>query len=160
MNRIRKQKQQGPHGGTSGGRRLPRLLVGVLNGSFLTREKVLANMPFFLYVAFLMVLYISYGYYTERTVRELHRTDTELKELRSEYITVRSHLDRTERQSQVAEDIRSMGLEESRVPPHTDRRGPRRHGEPRRNDEGTAHAPPSRSLVYSASSSFSPAPSP
>ncbi|MCB9171204.1 MAG: hypothetical protein H6597_00670 [Flavobacteriales bacterium] len=119
MNRIRNKKQKNDaKDGTSGGPKLPRLLVGVLNGSFLTREKVLTNMPFFLFVALLMVLYISYGYYTERTVRELHRTDAELKEMRSEYISIRSHLDRTERQSQVAEDIQDMGLVESRVPPH------------------------------------------
>ncbi|MCB0790913.1 MAG: hypothetical protein H6595_04290 [Flavobacteriales bacterium] len=125
MNRIRKQQQNGIGAvAPSGGRKLPRLLVGVLNGSFLTREKVLANMPFFLFVALMMVLYISYGYYTERTVRELHRTDGELKELRSEYITVRSHLDRTERQSQVAEDIQDIGLVESRVPPQKIEVGP------------------------------------
>ncbi|MBK6627322.1 MAG: hypothetical protein IPJ87_12130 [Flavobacteriales bacterium] len=95
----------------------PGLLAGVLNGSFLTREQVLGNMPFLLFIAGLMLVYIGYGYWTERTVRDLHRTDADLKELRSEYITVRSHLDRTEQQSQVAEDISGLGLRESRVPP-------------------------------------------
>ena len=99
------------------GKGLPRALAGVLNGSFLTREQVLANMSFILFVAALMLVYIGYGYYTERTVRELHRTDSELKELRSEYISVRSRLDQTEQQSQVAADIADMGLRESRVPP-------------------------------------------
>jgi hypothetical protein len=74
-------------------------------------------MGFILYVAGLMVAYIAYGYYTERTVRQLQRTEADLKELRSEYITVRSHLERTEQQSQVAEDIHGLGLRESRVPP-------------------------------------------
>ncbi len=95
----------------------PGLLAAVLNGSFLTREQVLGNMPFLLFIAGLMLVYIGYGYWTERTVRDLHRTDADLKELRSEYITVRSHLDRTEQQSQVAEDISGLGLRESRVPP-------------------------------------------
>ncbi|MBV6406021.1 MAG: hypothetical protein IT228_11565 [Flavobacteriales bacterium] len=95
----------------------PGVLAGVLNGSFLTRDQVLGNMPFLLFIAGLMLVYIGYGYWTERTVRDLHRTDADLKELRSEYITVRSHLDRTEQQSQVAEDISGLGLRESRVPP-------------------------------------------
>lgn len=92
-------------------------LVNVMNGTFLTREKVLSNMPFLVFVAGLMVFYIGYGYWTERTVRELDHTSSDLKEMRSEYITVRSHLERAERQSQVADDIGGMGLRESRVPP-------------------------------------------
>jgi hypothetical protein len=88
-----------------------------MNGTFLTREKVLSNMPFLVFVAGLMVFYIGYGYWTERTVRELDHTSSDLKEMRSEYITVRSHLERAERQSQVADDIGGMGLRESRVPP-------------------------------------------
>ena len=50
-------------------------------------------------------------------VRDLHRTDAELKELRSEYITVRAHLEKAEQQSQVAAGIGELGLKESRVPP-------------------------------------------
>lgn len=92
-------------------------LVNVLNGTFLTREKVLVNMPFLLFVAGLMLFYIGYGYWTERTVRDLDRTSSELKEMRSEYITIRSRLESSERQSQVADDIAGMGLRESRVPP-------------------------------------------
>ncbi|MBP8824356.1 MAG: hypothetical protein KBH07_12000 [Flavobacteriales bacterium] len=99
------------------GRTFSRGLVNVLNGTFLTKEKVLANMPFLLFVAGLMLFYIGYGYWTERTVRDLDRTSSELKEMRSEYITVRSLLERTERQSQVADDISGIGLRESRVPP-------------------------------------------
>ncbi len=102
---------------TATGRNFSRGLVNVLNGTFLTKEKVLANMPFLLFTAGLMLFYIAYGYWTERTVRDLDRTSSELKEMRSEYITVRSLLERTERQSQVADDISGIGLRESRVPP-------------------------------------------
>ncbi len=63
--------------------RVPRMLIGVLNGSFLTREKLLGNMPFILFCAGLMITYIAYGYHTERIVRDLDSTDSELKELRS-----------------------------------------------------------------------------
>lgn len=89
----------------------------ILNGSFLTREAVLGNMPFILFTAFLMICYISYGYYTERTVRDLQSTDHELKELRSEYITIRSELEQKEQQSQVATEIEELGLKETLEPP-------------------------------------------
>ncbi len=119
MNKLRKeQQQQAPRQERKGAARLPRLLVGILNGSFLTREKLLANMGFILFVAGLMIAYISYGYFTERTVRQLQATESELKELRSEYISVRADLEQAEQQSQVAEDIADLGLRESVVPPY------------------------------------------
>ena len=96
---------------------LPRAIIGVLNGNFLARENVIRNMPFMFYVVLLMVLYIAYGYYAERTVRELHNVDVELKDMRSDYISKRAELEKTEKQSQVAEDIERLGLKESRVPP-------------------------------------------
>lgn len=119
MNKLRKeQQQQAPRQERKGAARLPRLLVAILNGSFLTREKLLANMGFILFVAGLMIAYISYGYFTERTVRQLQATESELKELRSEYISVRADLEQAEQQSQVAEDIADLGLRESVVPPY------------------------------------------
>ncbi len=119
MNKVKKiapeKKAKAPK--AKGRRTFSRGLVNVLNGTFLTREKVLANMPFLLFVAGLMLFYIGYGYWTERTVRDLDRNSSELKEMRSEYITIRSHLEKAERQSQVADDIGDMGLRESREPP-------------------------------------------
>ncbi|MBL7946493.1 MAG: hypothetical protein JNN32_10565 [Flavobacteriales bacterium] len=103
--------------GPSAAARVPKMMIGVLNGSFLTKEKVLGNMPFILFCAGLMITYIAYGYHTERIVRDLHRVDHELKELRSEHITVRAQLEKLEQQSQVAAGIGELGLNESRVPP-------------------------------------------
>jgi hypothetical protein len=92
-------------------------VVSILNGTFLTRESVLGNMSFILFASFLMICYISYGYFTERTVRDLQRVDQELKELRSEYITIRSELEKTEQQSKVAQNISALGLKETLEPP-------------------------------------------
>ncbi len=123
MNSIRKPKQEAPKverpkGVAAGaGARISKGMVSILNGSFLTRENVLGNMRFILFCAALMLCYIAYGYWTERTVRELDRTSRELKEVRSEYLTIRSHLEQAEQQSSVADGIRGMGLRESRVPP-------------------------------------------
>jgi hypothetical protein len=96
---------------------MPGSFISVLNGSFLTKDNVLGNMSFILFCAGMMIVYIAYGYHTERVVRDLDRTGTELKELRSEYITVRAQLEKQEQQSQVAAGIGALGLRESRVPP-------------------------------------------
>jgi hypothetical protein len=121
MNRMREQKQEPaekPEKASAPVRpALPIPVINLLNGSWLTRENVLGNMKFILFCAGMMILYIAYGYHTERTVRELDRTGSELKELRSEYITIRARLEKLEQQSQVAAGISALGLEESRVPP-------------------------------------------
>lgn len=119
MNRLREQDQdkQPERRKASTAARLPRGFINVLNGSFLTRENVLRNMPFILFCAALMLVYIAYGYHTERVVRELERTGAALKEQRAEYITVRAELEKQEQQSQVAARIGALGLHESRVPP-------------------------------------------
>lgn len=121
MNRMREKKaaeEQAAAPRKEGAKaRMPRAFISVLNGSFLTREKVLGNMPFILFCAGLMIAYIAYGYHTERIVRELSSTEAELKEQRSEYITVRAQLEKTEQQSQVAAGIVDLGLEESVDPP-------------------------------------------
>lgn len=121
MNKLR-DKQEEPVAETTAKRpskpvRLPGVLLSVLNGSFLTKEAVLGNMKFILFCAGLMLAYIGYGYWTERTVRELDKTNSELKEMRSEYLTVRSHLEQAQQQSHVAGDISALGLKESKTPP-------------------------------------------
>ncbi|MEO8589531.1 MAG: FtsL-like putative cell division protein [Flavobacteriales bacterium] len=122
MNTLRDKSEEEPVKAAKASRptdaaKLPRAFISVLNGSFLTRENVLGNMSFILFCAGLMIAYIAYGYHTERIVRDLDSTDADLKELRSEYITVRSQLEKTEQQSQVAAGIGELGLRESRVPP-------------------------------------------
>lgn len=122
MNKLREKKEE-PAEETSTRKsaskpaRIPRALIGVLNGSFLMKEAVLGNMRFILFCAGLMLAYIAYGYWTERTVRELEKTNAELKEMRSEYLTVRSHLEQAQQQSHVAGDIEALGLKESKTPP-------------------------------------------
>ena len=130
MNRLREEqeekKEAAPRPKTSSSRlsgktgsaaKLPRALIGVLNGSFLTREKMIGNMPFILFCAALMITYIAYGYHTERIVRQLESTGAALHEQRAEYLTIRAELEKREQQSQVAGRIEGLGLKESRVPP-------------------------------------------
>jgi len=109
-NKVKKEKK-------NKSRKIARAIISVLNGSFLTRDNVVKNMPFILFIVGLMVLYIAYGYSAERIVRDLHQVDVELKEVRSDYISKRAELDQEEQQSEVAEDIERLGLKESEVPP-------------------------------------------
>jgi len=111
------QKEQATTTGQKTGGGLSRSLASVLNGSFLARENVLRNMPFILFCAAMMIVYIAYGHTSERIVRELDKATADLKEKRAEYISVRAELEKQEQQSQVAARIRELGLRESRELP-------------------------------------------
>lgn len=121
MNKLRDKKEPEhvkPQKASAAPRmKMPVSFISILNGTFLTKERVLGNMQFILFCAGMMIVYIAYGYHTERVVRDLDHTGSELKELRSEYITVRARLEKMEQQSQVAAGIGALGLRESRVPP-------------------------------------------
>ncbi len=94
-----------------------RTLLRFLNGAFLTREEVVSRIPYFFFLALLMTCYIGYGYYTEKTVKELYRVRKEMKELRAEYITTKSKLMFKGKRSEVVKATKPLGLKESTKPP-------------------------------------------
>ncbi len=118
MNRMREEQEEKPRPRKAARpAQLPRALINVLNGSFLTRESMVRDMPFILFLAAAGLLTIGYGYHAERVVRRIERTDAALKEQRAEYISARAELEKQEQQSQVADRISTLGLQESRVAP-------------------------------------------
>jgi hypothetical protein len=94
-------------------------LKEILDGSVLAREKVVKQLPFVLFITFLMFLYIGNRYHTERIIRQSLELQMELRELRAESISLTSELEYISRQSQVARLVRQkgLGLVESQVPP-------------------------------------------
>ena len=99
--------------------KMPNILkrvIDVLNGSFLGKDKVLQYLPFAAYITLVMVCYISYGHYTEKSVKELNLLERKLKDVKSEHLTWQSDLDSIRQQSSVASAIQEMGLKESTEP--------------------------------------------
>jgi len=99
--------------------KITRSVVDVLSGNFLAGDKVVKNLPYTLFLVFIGLVYIANGYLAEDTVRKINKVGNELKELRSEYITTKSDLMYTTKQSELAKIIeeRGLGLKESFDPP-------------------------------------------
>jgi len=91
----------------------------VFDGSLLTRDTVVRQLPFVLFITFLIILYIGNRYHAEKVIRETMLLQTELRELRARAISTASELEFISRQSEVAKMIskRSMGLHEAVDPP-------------------------------------------
>ena len=94
-----------------------RRVQDVLGGDYLSKQTVTDNVPFLLYLAILVMMYISNTYSTERMYKQIEKTKTELKELRFEYITSRSALMFSSRLSELNKMAQAMGLKETVIPP-------------------------------------------
>jgi len=92
----------------------------IVDGSLLTREKVVRQLPFVLFITLIIIFYIANRYHSEKLVRRTLELQKELKELRAESISTASELEYISRQSQVARlvDEKNLELEESSKPPY------------------------------------------
>jgi hypothetical protein len=91
----------------------------VFDGSVLTRDTVVKQLPFALFITFLIILYIGNRYHAEKMIRETMNLQTELRELRARSISTASELEFMSRQSEVAKlvEIKGLGLREAVEPP-------------------------------------------
>jgi|SRR6056297_1223947 len=94
-------------------------LKGLLAGSLLTREKVVRQLPFILFLTLLAFIYIGNRYHAERLVRENSKLQDQVKELRAKSISTSAELMHLSKQSEVVRLIRekNLGIRESVTPP-------------------------------------------
>ncbi len=100
------------------GESFARRFIGALNVfSYFDKQSIMKVLPFFFFITGLAVINIANNYVAERTIRDIDKTERELKELRSEFITGKSELMYRSKLSEVATAIHPMGLSESTVAP-------------------------------------------
>ena len=97
--------------------KIARSALNIFSGNFLSKDNVIIHLPFLLFLTLIGLGYIANGYYAEKSVREISHINTELKELKSEFITTKSELMFMSNQSEVARASAAMGLKESITPP-------------------------------------------
>ena len=83
----------------------------------LSYQWIVKNIPFFLFLAVLAVVYIYNGHYADKTVRNINKVSRELKELQFEYKTLKSEVMFRSKQSELAKAVEPLGLAELTSPP-------------------------------------------
>ena len=83
----------------------------------LSYKWVVKNIPFFLFLSVLAVLYIYNGHYADKLVRKINVTEKHIKELEYEYKTVKSEVIFRSKASELAKAVEPLGLKELVVPP-------------------------------------------
>src|SRR5881392_1167071 len=83
----------------------------------LNYQSIVKQVPFFLFLAFLAVLYIYNGHYADKTIRNINQTAKEVKELQYGYKTVKSEVMFRSKQSELAKAVEPIGLKELTASP-------------------------------------------
>lgn len=83
----------------------------------LNYQSIVKQIPFFLFLALLAVIYIYNGHNADKTVRSINRTAKEVKELQHEYKTVKSEVMFRSKQSELSKAVESLGLKELTASP-------------------------------------------
>lgn len=119
MNTIRNTEEKKEKENRGGSKiKTARKFLSMINVIGLIDKNMLLRMlPFAFFLMGLALVYIANSYVAEKTIREIDRTSRDIKELRSEYISVKSELMFKSRQSQVAKEVLPMGIKQLTVPP-------------------------------------------
>lgn len=88
--------------------------IAALSGwkRWLNYQSVVKQIPFFLFLTLLAVLYIYNGHQADKTLRQITRTSREVKELQYEYKTLKSEVMFRSKQSELAKAVAPLGLKE------------------------------------------------
>jgi hypothetical protein len=83
----------------------------------ISHKWVVRNIPFFLFLTFLAVLYIYNGHYTDKLILKISTTEKKIKELEYEYKTIKSDVIFRSKASELIKAVEPIGLKELTEPP-------------------------------------------
>jgi hypothetical protein len=83
----------------------------------LNHKWVVQNIPFFLFLAVLAVLYIYNGHHADKLTRRIGATEKHIKELEYEYKTIKSEVIFRSKASELIKAVEPLGLKELTTAP-------------------------------------------
>src|SRR5205807_1220081 len=84
---------------------------------WLNYQSIVKQIPFFLFLALLAVVYIYNGHSADKTIRRIGKASSELKDMQGEYKSVTGDVLLRSRQSEMVETVKPLGLKELTTEP-------------------------------------------
>lgn len=84
---------------------------------FFNYKWIVQNIPFFLFLSALAVLYIYNGHMADKLVRKISATERNIKELEYEYKSIKAEVIYRSKASELIKAVEPLGLRESKQPP-------------------------------------------
>jgi len=79
---------------------------------WLNYSSIVKQIPFFLFLSALAVIYIYNGHNADKTIRRMGKATNELKDLQGEYKFITGDVLLRSRQSELVETVKPLGLKE------------------------------------------------
>jgi hypothetical protein len=79
---------------------------------WLNYQAVVKQVPFFLFLALLAVIYIYNGHYADKLIRNINRTSKQVKELQYEYTDLKGKVMGQSKESELVKAVEPLGLKE------------------------------------------------
>lgn len=92
-------------------------IYNILKGKFLINEDAFKNWKFIIFLSLLALVMISSAHSADRKVHQIAKLNNEVKELRSEFVDMRSKLMKVKMESKVVAQMKKKGLNPSTNPP-------------------------------------------
>ncbi|MCP4123800.1 MAG: hypothetical protein GY751_18785 [Bacteroidetes bacterium] len=90
-------------------------LMGI--SEWVSYSNVVRNTLFIVFLVGLGVIHVANTHLAERSIRKMNKKEKELKELRWEYMTLKSNLMYERKQSELADKLIETGITELKEPP-------------------------------------------
>ena len=84
----------------------------------ISKEGMFKQIPFGMFIVGLLLIHIWNAHNVEKMIRKTDKLNREIKELRSEYISILSQLMSESKQSAVASKLDTLGIKELTSPPY------------------------------------------
>lgn len=84
----------------------------------ISAELVFKNLPFVLFLCFIAMVYIANAHYSEKKVREIQKMQSDLKQQRWQYMSLKSELMFESKRSEIINALEPIGLKTSQNKPN------------------------------------------
>ncbi|MFV0366108.1 MAG: FtsL-like putative cell division protein [Mangrovibacterium sp.] len=91
--------------------RIGRWVMSLLSGNFLTEQSSQRQIPYFAFLALLLLLTVAHRYASEKILREINDVQASIKEYRSLSISAEAELMRVNRPSLINEKVKERGMD-------------------------------------------------
>ena len=112
-NRYTSDEKQASESSKSGKSKKATAFSQILNGEFLTKDFVINNLSYILFLFFLLFVLVAKGYYGKSVLKEIQETRTEVDQNTAEYIEIKTLLEERTRRYKMVERLKEKKLVES-----------------------------------------------
>ena len=96
--------------------KVSRLMADIMGGDIFSKDGFVNLFPFFFYIVFLSMFYITNVYIAEDMSREIARLNRKIEDLHVEYVYLKSEITKITKQSNMVNMLKTKGIKESVEP--------------------------------------------